>query len=77
MLECGLQQVEMDHAITELQYEAALLGYRQSRVSSDLKYLLSRPSYTKDFKERYDNGSVGACRLRTGNTPPGGVGPGR
>ena len=30
MLECGLQQVEMARAITELQYEAALSGYRQS-----------------------------------------------
>ena len=57
MLECGLQQVEMARAITELQYEAALSGYRQSHVSSALKYLFSRPSYTK---ERYDNESAGA-----------------
>ena len=53
MLECGLQQVEMARAITELQYEAALSGYRQSHdiVSSALKYLLSRPSYTKERKD--------------------------
>ena len=48
MLECGLQQVEMARAITELQYEAALSGYQQSHVSSALNYLLSRPSYTKE-----------------------------
>ena len=52
MLECGLQQVEMARAITELQYEADLSGYRKSHVSSDLKHLLSRPSY---MKERKDN----------------------
>ena len=53
MLECGLQQVEMARAITdsELQYEAALPGYRQSHGSSALKYLLSRPSYTKERKD--------------------------
>ena len=47
-MECGLQQVEMTRAITELQYETALSGYRQSHVSSALKYLLSRTSYTKE-----------------------------
>ena len=51
MLECGLQQVEMARAITELQYETALSGYGQSHVSSALKYLLSRPSYTKERKD--------------------------
>ena len=51
MLECGLQQVEMARAITELQYEAALSGYRQSHASSALKCLLSRPSYTKERKD--------------------------
>ena len=50
MLECGLQQVEMARAITELQYEAALSGYQQSYVASALKHLLCRPSYTKERK---------------------------
>ena len=40
-----------DGAITELQYEAALSGYRQSHVRSALKCLLSRPSYTKETKD--------------------------
>ena len=60
ILECGLQQVEMACAVTELQYEAALSGYRQSHVSSALKCLLIRPSLSYERKERYDNGSVGA-----------------
>ena len=51
ILECGLQQVEMAHAIPELQYEVALSGYRQSRVSSALKHLITRPSYTKERKD--------------------------
>ena len=46
MLECGLEQVEMARAITELQCEAALSGYRQPHAYSALKCLLSRPSYT-------------------------------
>ena len=60
MLGCGLQQVEMAQAITELQYEAALSGYRQSQVSSARKHLISQPSYTKERKDNYDNVSVGA-----------------
>ena len=53
MLECGPQQVETARAITELRHEAALSGYRQSHVSSALKYLLvlNRPSYTKERKD--------------------------
>ena len=50
-MECGLQQVETARAITELQYEAALSGYRQSHVSRALKYVLSRSSYTKEMKD--------------------------
>ena len=41
----------MARAITELQYEAALSGYQQSDVSSALKYLLSRPSCTKERED--------------------------
>ena len=51
MLECGLQQVEMARAITELQLEVALSGHRQSYVSSALTHLISRPSYTKERKD--------------------------
>ena len=55
MLECGLQQVEMALAITELriQYEAALSGSRQSHASSSrsFKCILIRPSYTKERKD--------------------------
>ena len=51
-MECGLQQVEMARDITELQYEVAVSGYRRSHDSSNLiKYLLSRPSYTKERKD--------------------------
>ena len=51
MLECGLQHVEMAPAVTELQYEAALPGYRQSHAPSALKYLLSRPGDTKERRD--------------------------
>ena len=32
MLECGIKLFEMARAITELQYECALSGYRQSHI---------------------------------------------
>ena len=55
MLECGLQQAEMARAITELQYAAALSGYRQPHAPSALncncKHLLSRQSYMKERKD--------------------------
>ena len=50
MLECGIKFVEMARAITELQYECALSGYRQSHVSSALRHLIAHPSYTKETK---------------------------
>ena len=55
MLECRLQLVEMVCAITELQYTAALSGYRdhrQSHVSSALEPLISRPRKVAQRKGR-------------------------
>ena len=51
VLECGLHLVEIARAITELQFEVALSGYRQSHVSSAIKHLIGRPSYTKERKD--------------------------
>ena len=63
MLECGLQKVEMARAITELQYEATLSGYRQSHVSSALKihnkYLISQPSHTTEMGDMI----MGVCEM--------------
>ena len=52
MLECGLRPQEMARAITELQYEVALSGYRQSHdiVSSALRHHMRRPSYSNERK---------------------------
>ena len=48
MPECGLRPQDMARAITELQCEVALSGYRQTHVSSALRHLMSRPSYLKE-----------------------------
>ena len=48
MLECGIKLLEMLRAITEPQYECALPGYRQSHISSALRHLIARPSYTRE-----------------------------
>ena len=50
MLECGLRPQEMARAITELQYEVALSGYQQFHVSSAIRHLMSRPSYSNERK---------------------------
>ena len=65
MLECGLPQVAMARAITELQYAATISGYRQSHVCSTLKYLPTSTQPTKLYerKERYDNESGGAGEM--------------
>ena len=51
MLEYGIKQEEIARAITELQFEVHLTGYRQSHVSSALKHHMARPSYKKESKE--------------------------
>ena len=50
ILGCGLQQVEMACAITELQSGVALSGHRQPHAPSALRHLISRTSYTKERK---------------------------
>ena len=50
VLECGLRPQDMARAITELQYEVALSGYRQSHVPSALRHLMGRPSYSNGRK---------------------------
>ena len=50
MLECGLRPQEMARAITELQYEVALSGYRHPHASSALRHLMTRPSCSKERK---------------------------
>ena len=50
MLECGVKLFEMVRAITELQYECALSGYRQSHTSSALRHFIARPSYARETK---------------------------
>ena len=50
LLECGIKLFEMVRAITELECECALSGYRQSHISSALRHLIARPSYARETK---------------------------
>ena len=49
-LECGIKLFEMVRAITELQYECALSGYRQSHIPSALRHLVAQPGHTRERK---------------------------